>query len=264
MMEITSIKNSLIKEIRSLYRKKERMKSKSFIIEGIKIIEEAIDNNYELKNIVYTDKLFEAKGGSVFFEKVKELDRLVYVNENIFKEISDMENPQGILAIAKFDFDQVSKIEYKDKPFLLFLDELQDPGNMGTIIRTADAFKIDGIVITDGCVDPYNPKVVRATMGSIFRVPIYHTSKSIDGLKDLKKMGMKIYSTALKNSVPIYDVSYKEALVLVIGNESRGVNQDIYSISDKLIRIPMPGQAESLNAGIAASIVMYEGMKQRS
>lgn len=264
MIEITSIKNPIIKEIKSLYRKKKRIESKTFIIEGIKIIEEAIDNDYEIKNIVYTDKLFETRGGSDFFEKIKELEKLVYVSENVFKEISDIENPQGILAVGKFEYNELVNIEFQDSPFLLLLDELQDPGNMGTIIRTADAFNIDGILITEGCVDPYNPKVVRATMGSIFRVPIYYISNAVEELKELRNKGIKVYSTALENSTSIFNVNYKEGALLVIGNESRGVSQDIYSISDGLIRIPMPGQAESLNAGVAASIIMYEAMKQRS
>lgn len=264
MVEITSTKNPLIKEIKSLYRKNERIKTKSFIMEGIKIIEEAIDNNYHIKNIIYTDRLLNIKGGLEFFQTIRNMDELVYVSDNIFKEISDTENPQGILAIGGFELEELSKLKQGEKPFLLFLDGLQDPGNMGTIIRTADAFNIDGIIITDGCVDPYNPKVVRATMGSILRVPIYYTPNGIDGLNHLKDLGIKVYSTSLTESIPIFDIEYNTGFVLIIGNESKGVSDEIYLLSDRLIRIPMPGKAESLNAGIAASIIMYEAMKQRS
>lgn len=263
MVEITSIKNPLVKEVKSLYRKRERMKNRSFIIEGIKIIEEAINNNYRVKNIIYTDRLLNTKDGSEFFKNIEHMNNLVYVPDNIFKEISDTENPQGILAIAKFEFRDLSELNDKESPFLLFLDELQDPGNMGTIIRTADAFNIDGIILTDGCVDPYNMKVVRATMGSIFRLPLYYTSNSIDELNNLKKKGMKVYSTSLEESLPIFDIDYNSGVILVIGNESKGVSGEIFSLSDRLIRIPMPGKAESLNAGVAASIIMYEAMKQR-
>ena len=264
MIEITSMKNPMIKEIKSLYRKKERMRSKSFIIEGIKIIEEAIDHSYPIKNIIYTDKLMNTKGGPEFFQTIKDRGKLIYVGENIFKEISDTENPQGVLAIARFQFEDLDKLIEKENPALIFLDRLQDPGNMGTIIRTADAFSFDGIIITDGCVDPYNPKVVRATMGSIFRLPIYYIEDSLRGLNILKDHGIKVYSTSLEESLPIYEVDYNNGFILVIGNESTGVSDEIYSLSDKLIRIPMPGKAESLNAGVAASIVMYEAMKQRS
>lgn len=263
MLEITSIKNPLIKEIKSLYRKKDRIKDKLFIIEGIKIIEEAINNGYHLKNIVYTDQLLNTEAGAVFFEMIKEFDNLVHVPSNIFKEISDTENPQGILGVAKFQHKTLNDMILKEKPFLLFLDGVQDPGNMGTIIRTADAFKVDGIIITDGCVDPYNPKVVRATMGSIFRVPLYYTSGGLDELKKLKMLNIKVFSTSLEGSVPIYDIDFNDRFVMIIGNESKGVSEDIFSISDKLIKIPMPGKSESLNAGVAASIIMYEVMKQR-
>lgn len=264
MIEITSSKNPLIKEIKSLYRKKDRMKNKSFIIEGIKIVEEAIDNNYSIKNIIYTDQLFKTKDGEDFYQKIKSLENIVYVPDNIFKEISDTENPQGILGIAMYEYNSVEEISKIETPFLLFLDGIQDPGNMGTIIRTADAFNINGVIITEGCVDPYNPKVVRATMGSIFRVPLYYTFKAMEDLMELKKENIKIYSTSLDGSIPIYDADFKEGFILSIGNESKGVSEEIFSLSDKLIKIPMPGMAESLNAGVAASIIMYEAMKQRA
>lgn len=263
MLEITSIKNPLIKEIKSLYRKKSREKNNSFIIEGIKMVEEAIDNSYPIKNIIYTDQLLKIKDGENFFEKIKELDNIIYVPNNIFNEISDTENPQGILGIARFEYKELNRIKSKEKPFLLLLDEVQDPGNMGTIIRTADAFNADGIIITDGCVDPYNPKVVRATMGSIFRVPLYYTSNGIQELNNLKDMDIQLFSTSLTGSIPIYEADFSEGFVLIIGNESNGVSEGIISLSDKLIKIPMLGGAESLNAGVAASIIMYEVMKQR-
>lgn len=263
MIEITSVKNPLIKKIKSLYRKKERMKKNSFIIEGIKIIQEAIDYDYELRNIIYTDQLLSTKEGTEFFDVIKDFHNIIYVPNNIFKEISDTENPQGIMAIAKFNYKTIDEIVNKEKLSLLFLDELQDPGNMGTIIRTADAFNIDGIIITQGSVDPYNPKVVRATMGSIFRVPLYYSSEGINDLNRLKTLGIKAYSTSLEGSLPIYDVDFNENFVLIIGNESKGVSEDYFSLSDKLIKIPMIGKAESLNAGVASSIIMYEVMKQR-
>lgn len=240
------------------------MKTKTFIIEGIKIIEEAIYNNYPIKNIIYTDKLLEVKGGREFFETIKDMKELIYVGDNVFKEISDTENPQGILAVARFSFEDLDKLKDIKNPSLIFLDRLQDPGNMGTIIRTADAFNIDGIIITDGSVDPYNPKVVRATMGSIFRLPIYYIEDSVCGLNSLKDNKLKVYSTSLEGSLPIYDIDYKDGFVLVIGNESTGVSNEVYNLSEGLIRIPMPGKAESLNAGVAASIIMYEVMKQRA
>lgn len=262
MIEITSRNNKLIKDIISLNRKKGRQKHNSFIIEGIKTIEEAIESHYPLKHIVYTDYLLENQEGKNLFGKIEKRENLIYVPRNLFKEISDTESPQGIIGISNIisrDIEEIYELENKS---LLFLDALQDPGNMGTIIRTADAFSIGGIIIREGSVDPYNPKVIRATMGSIFRVPLYFTD-GIEELKNLKSKGVKIYSTSLDGSMPIYKADFKEDFILSIGNESSGVSKEVLSLSNKLIKIPMTGKTESLNAAVAASIIMYEAMKGR-
>ncbi|HZK33633.1 MAG TPA: RNA methyltransferase [Tissierellaceae bacterium] len=262
MIQITSTNNRLIKNIKSLYRKKGRQKHNSFIVEGIKIIEEAIENDYPIKHIVYTDYLLENEEGKALFSKIEKLNNLVNVPENIFKEISDTENPQGIIGITNIVPRDIKEIYDLENKRLLFLDGLQDPGNMGTIIRTADAFSMGGIIIREGSVDPYNPKVIRATMGSIFRVPLYFTD-GIEELKNLKSKGVNIYSTSLDGSIAIYKADFMEEFILSIGNESRGVSKEVLSLSNKLIKIPMTGKTESLNAAVAASIIMYEAMKGR-
>lgn len=262
MIEITSINNKLIKDIKSLYRKKGRQKHKLFVIEGIKIIEEVIENNYPIENIIYTDYLFENEEGKVLFSTLESFNNLIYVPTNVFKEISDTESPQGIIGISKIVSRNIEEIYDLQNKSILFLDEIQDPGNMGTIIRTADAFSIGGIIVKHGSVDVYNPKVIRATMGSIFRVPLYFT-EGIEELKNLKSKGYKIYSTSLSASMPIYDVNFNNKSVLSIGNESKGVSEEVLSLSDTFIKIPMTGKTESLNAAVAASIIMYESMKQR-
>ena len=143
------------------------------------------------------------------------------------------------------------------------LDRIQDPGNLGTIIRTADAFGVDGILISEGSVDGYNPKVVRATMGSIFRVNILHIKKSLNILEELKNRGIKIYSTSLQGKNYIQEINFKIPSLLIIGNESKGVSDELLNMAHSLIKIPMVGKAESLNAAVASSIIMYEAMKQR-
>lgn len=262
MIEITSLKNPIIKEIKGLYRKKDRWESRLFLMEGIKIIEEAISNNINLKYIIFNKKLLSMVDGQNFYSKNTSFSSFINVPDNVFKEISDTDNPQGVLAVGEFKLNSFDNdLDYISS--LLFLDGLQDPGNMGTIIRTSDAFKLNGIILGENCVDPYNPKVVRATMGSIFRVPIYCAKNNIECFMKLKDKGFKIYATSLDGSVPNYEVDYNERYVITIGNESRGVNENILKIADQLIKIPMPGNAESLNAGVAASIIMYEAMKQR-
>lgn len=263
MISITSSSNSTIKEIKSLYRKKERWAKKMFLVEGTKMVEECIDNNYPIENIIYSEELFNKRGGEALFNKINTHNRLIYVPNKLYREISDTESPQGILATVRFRLRSIKDIRLSTKPFMLLLDEVQDPGNMGTIIRTGDAFGIDGIIVTEGCVDIYNPKVVRATMGSIFRMPIYHELDGIKVIEEFKRNNIKIYSTSLEGSEYIQKVNLKDASVIIIGNESKGVSKSLESLADNLVKIPMLGEAESLNAAIASSIIMYEAMRQR-
>lgn len=263
MVYITSSSNPTIKEIKSLYRRKERWEKKSFLVEGIKIVEECIENNYPLSNIIFSEGLYTIRGGESLWEKIKDCGQLIKVSDKLYKEISDTENPQGVMAIARFKPNYIEEIDHIENPFLLLLDQVQDPGNMGTIIRTADAFGINGIIITEGCVDVYNPKVVRATMGSIFRVPTYHHSHGVEIIEKLKKKNISIFSTSLEGDKFIQNVNFNQPSLLIIGNESKGVSQYLEVLADSLIKIPMVGEAESLNAAIASSIIMYEALRQR-
>lgn len=169
------------------------------------------------------------------------------------------------MGICEFNIRDFNEIVNLQKPFMLFLDGIQDPGNMGTIIRTADAFNIDGIILGEGCVDPYNSKVVRSTMGSIFRVPLYICKNSIESLLELKGKGFNIIATSLRG-ISIYNVdfNFNKKFLCIIGNEANGVSPKILDFADRQIKIPMPGNAESLNAGVAASIIMYEAMRSRN
>lgn len=263
MLRISSSSNPKIKEIKSLYKKKERWNKGMFIIEGIKIVGECIDNNYPITDIIYSDELFNINGGEEIFNKIRFYDQLINVPSRLFKEISDTENPQGIMAIAKFRENTIASLFECENPLILLLEGIQDPGNMGTIIRTADAFNIDGIIITEGSVDIYNPKVVRSTMGSIFRVPIYHVLDKTKILKILKDKDYSIYSTSLAGDKYIQEINFRKASLVIIGNESKGVSPVLNSLADKLIKIPIPGDSESLNVGVASSIIMYEAMRQR-
>lgn len=263
MTYVSSSKNPIIKELKSLYKKKDRWTNRLYIIEGIKLVSEAINFGMDIKYIIYTDSFLNINEGTSLYNEICGRDNLVNVPENLFKEICDTENSQGIIAVVSFNLKNKEELLNKENSFLLYLDEIQDPGNLGTIIRSADAFKADGVLLGKGCVDPYNPKVVRATMGSVFRVPLYFIEDN-GFLIELKNKNYKIYATSLEGSVPNYEITYKDNFVIAIGNESRGVKEEIINLSDALIKIPMPGLAESLNAGVAASIIMYEAMKQRA
>lgn len=263
IMEIESPKNPIIKSVKNLKKKKNRYLEGKFIVEGIKIIEEAIDEKIPMDYIIYEDKLLATQEGLSLLEKSKNIKK-IRVSQRVFKELSDTENPQGVLAVVEFKLVDIDLLEVnkRENIFLVYLDGIQDPGNMGTIIRSADAFNIDGIILGPGCVDPYNLKVVRATMGSIFRTKIYSSSDPLGFFNKAKKQGINILATSLEGEELDTGILAGRS-ICIIGNEGSGVGQDILRLSNKAIKIPMPGRAESLNAGVATSIIMYESMKYR-
>lgn len=259
-MDITSVNNNLIKEIKKLYKKRDRIKMGLFIVEGIKMIQEVLDNDYYLEHILYSEKLLSVKNGKDLYETLEGMEISKKVTAEVFNEISDTENPQGVIGISKLKLNDIKSINIEKSSKLIYLDGLQDPGNMGTIIRTADAFNMDGVIIKSGTVDPYNPKVVRSSMGSIFRVPIYYSNSLNEDIDYLKQEGYRFLVTNLEESKDIKEIDFKRSII-VIGNESVGVSRKILEESDQLIKINMPGKSESLNAGVAASIIMYEASK---
>lgn len=255
-MVITSKDNEVIKNIRKLKEKKYRDETGSFIIEGIKIVEEAIEENADINKIVVCNELTETLPQELL-NKIKKYD-VVFTSQNIFKLLSDVTNPQGILAVV--NKNKNASIDFSED-FYLILDNIQDPGNMGTILRTADSINLKQIIVAKGSADCYNPKVVRSTMGAIFRVKVFECdlAQTID---ELKKHKIKILATDLNTNSNIYDTDYERTAV-VIGNEANGVSQEILNLADERIKIPMLGRTESLNAGVATGIILYETVRKR-
>ena len=249
-MIITSKDNEIIKNIKKLKEKKYRLDT--YIVEGIKMVKEAISENQEIELIAIREDFkidFDTKN-----------TKIVTISNKIFNDISDVKTPQGILAVIKKN--QNNQIE-TNQEYILALDSLQDPGNMGTIIRTADSANINQIIINKTTVDPYSPKVIRSTMGAIYRTNIIEVEDLKTTLKEMKSKGFQIITTDLKATQSIYDINYNNKTVVVIGNEANGVSQEILQIADKKVIIPMLGKTESLNASIAASIMIYEYVRQK-
>lgn len=249
-MIITSKDNEIIKNIKKLKEKKYRLDS--YIVEGIKMVKEAINENQKIALIAIREDFkidFDTKN-----------TKIVTISNKIFNDISDVKTPQGILAVIKKN--QNNQIE-TNQEYILALDSLQDPGNMGTIIRTADSANINQIIINKTTVDPYSPKVIRSTMGAIYRTNIIEVEDLKTTLKEMKSKGFQIITTDLKATQSIYDINYNNKTVVVIGNEANGVSQEILQIADKKVIIPMLGKTESLNASIAASIMIYEYVRQK-
>ena len=260
MQVITSKDNELIKHIKKLKDKKERDLSNEYIIEGIKLIQEAIQENAKIKQIIICDdcEKTESIPKDLMYEIAKQ--ECIYVTNKIFETITEVMNPQGILAIIE---KQSKEIQIDDKQdIILALDDIQDPGNLGTILRTADSIGLTQILVSKGTADCYNPKVVRSTMGAIFRVKIIECEDLVKTLKEIKKHKFEIVVSSLQTDNSIYDINYHKK-VIVIGNEANGVKKEIQDLADKKVKIPMLGKTESLNASVATGIILYEYIRQK-
>ena len=260
MQSISSKENELIKHIKKLKDKKERDISNEYVIEGIKLIQEAIQENVNIKQIIVCDDCdkTESMPKDLMYEIAKY--DCIYVTKKIFKYISEVQEPQGILAIIDKN-NSDSEIDYT-QDIIVALDDVQDPGNLGTILRTVDSIGLTQILVSKGTADSYNPKVVRSTMGAIFRIKIIECEDLEKTLKEIKKHKFKVVVTSLQTENSIYEINYNKK-VIVIGNEAKGVEKDIQDLADEKIKIPMLGKTESLNASVATGIVLYEYVRQK-
>lgn len=258
-MIITSKDNEMVKHIRKLKEKKYRDEYGEYIVEGIKLINEAIEENLNVKTIVVCDNCDkEIINQNSMYEVAKH--NCVYVDEKVFNTITEVKNPQGILAVIEKK-DKEKEINYKED-IIVVLDDIQDPGNLGTILRTVDSAGLTQIIVSKKSGDVYNSKVVRSTMGAIFRVNVIESDNLVQTIKEIKKHKFSVISTSLDTDKSIYDMEYKK-VAIVIGNEANGVSKEIQDLSDTRIKIPMLGKTESLNASVATGIVVYEYVRQK-
>lgn len=239
---ITSKTNKKYSKYKSLSDKKFRQKYGLYKVESLKMIEEAIKSEVDIEDIIVSE---ESKYLTLF-------ENPFVIAKELFSELTDMVNSDGLIGIIKIP--EFGEDLFSEK--LLCLDEIKDPGNMGTIIRSAEAFGFTEILLMPGCVDIYNPKTLRASMGSIYRINIKQTNK--DEVLKLKENSYKIISSSLDKSQDIKDININYKYILVIGSESHGISRFFQELSDIFIKIPMQGEVESLNAGVASSILMYE------
>ena len=260
MQSISSKENELIKHIKKLKDKKERDSSNEYVIEGIKLIQEAIQENVNIKQIIVCDDCDKTE--SIPKDLMYEIAKYdcIYVTKKVFKYISEVQEPQGILAVIEKNNSDV-EIDYT-QDIIVALDDVQDPGNLGTILRTVDSIGLTQILVSKGTADSYNPKVVRSTMGAIFRIKIIEFEDLEKTLKEIKKHKFKVVVTSLQTENSIYEINYNKK-VIVIGNEAKGVEKNIQELADEKIKIPMLGKTESLNASVATGIVLYEYVRQK-
>lgn len=260
MQVITSKDNEFVKHVKKLKEKKYRDQSQEFIIEGIKLVKEAIEEKANIKQIIICDNCEDS--GIIPKDLMYEIAKYncVYVTENILKIMSDVNAPQGIMAIIGRN-NKEKDIDYS-QDIIVVLDDIQDPGNLGTILRTVDSIGLNQIVLSKGTADCYNPKVVRSTMGAIFRVKIIECEDLEQTLKETQKNNFKLVVSSLQTKNSLYDINFDKK-VIIIGNEANGVELQIQEMADEKIKIPMLGKTESLNASVATGIILYEYVRQK-
>lgn len=241
---ITSVQNNRVKEWRKLTTKKGRVEANLFLIEGMHLIEEALKSEWEIKEIILAENMDLPSS-------CKDLP-VTAVSNNVFHSLSLINSPQGMIAVIVI---QQQKVTYSDGDLLL-IDAVQDPGNIGTMIRTADAAGFSAVLLGRGTVDIYNDKVIRATQGSLFHIPMY-TVDLLEELKTIKEAGYSVWATALADATLYHETPVGNKTALIVGNEGAGVDQKLIDVSDQIVQIPIFGKAESLNVSVAAGILMY-------
>lgn len=258
---ITSAENSKIKDVcRLMAKKKERHSRGLFVAEGERLVFEVPCER--IVNIFCTDDFAKMRPDMIIPDKTQ------IVSDKVFAKMSDTETPQGVLAVirmpADVSLDMLLKGSDKsNSPLIIFAEDIRDPGNLGTIVRSAEAAGASGIVVNDKSVDIYSPKTVRATMGSIYRMPVFLAKDFHEELMAAKKRGIRLYAAYLGSSISYYEADFTVPCGILIGNEAAGLSKTAAKLADERIIIPMSGEVESLNAAMAASIIAFEAQRQR-
>lgn len=255
---ITSTSNQRVKQLLQLQKKsKARNQEKVFIAEGSRMVRET---PREALQKLYVSETYYNKHRQEF-QKMK--SRPEVLTDTVFAHVSDTKNPQGILAVVRQPDYSLEDMLGKQNPHILILDNLQDPGNVGTIFRTAEAAGVTGILMSRDCVDIYNSKTIRSTMGAVYRMPFLYLEDLQSGISILKENKIHIYAAHLEGKHAYDQEDYRRGTAFLIGNEGNGLNPETARCADTWIRIPMAGQTESLNVAMAAGILMFEVSRQR-
>jgi RNA methyltransferase, TrmH family len=257
--EVTSLANPIIKDIKALSQKKSRDESRTFLAEGLKLVIDALDRGWTIRTLVYA----KAGKGKPLVEKVAARTVAVgglvlEVSEKVMSSITRRDNPQMVAAVFEQRWTPLKDIQPKGSETWIALDRVRDPGNLGTIIRTADAAGAAGVILVGDCTDPFSMETVRATMGSMFALPLVKTTPA-DFLKWKKSVDARLVATHLAGAVDYRTIDYKsKPVILMMGNEQSGLPDELAQAADKLARIPQVGMADSLNLAVATGVMLFE------
>ncbi|MGC9335598.1 MAG: TrmH family RNA methyltransferase [Anaerolineae bacterium] len=266
-MLITSFQNPRVKYVRSLRLRKYRQRERRFLVEGIRIVEEALEKGAPLETLVYAPDLLISERAQALVERVEAGQRLALSGE-VFRSLSDRDQPQGIAAVVRIEERTLEELPLVEDLLLVVVHQLRDPGNLGSIIRTADGAGATAVVVVEPSVDLYDPQTVRATMGSLFALPIVRLEEEgmlgpWYGQVRASGLPLRVVATSAQGPQIYFDVDYQEPLVLLVGSERRGLPEHVRRQADAVVRLPMAGSATSLNVSAAAAALIYEVVRQR-
>jgi len=255
--KISSKDNSLIKLISLLQASaKARKENGLFVLEGLRICKDAYENGIQFDKLIFTKTAYDKFAQEILKFADNSLEN-IQITDALFNKISDTKSPQGIIALVSFAKVKNSKLDKNGR--YIALENVQDPSNLGAVCRTAEALGVSGVIVSSNGCDPFSPKALRASMGTALRLPIIELENFAESLH---ASGLKLYSCVVDaNAQSIDSIKFEDGCVLIIGNEANGITDETKNISNQLITIPMKGNAESLNAAVAASIAMWEMMK---
>lgn len=259
---ITSPSNKSVREVIQLLQKaKVRKEKKLFVVEGVKMFLEAPEERIVK---VYAAESFGKEMPPACREKLAALaGSPEIVSDDIFRKMSDTKTPQGILCVVRQSEYSMDRMLAAKEPLLVLLEDIQDPGNLGTMFRAGEGAGVTGILMSGNTVDIYNPKTIRSTMGSIYRMPFLYTDDMKETIRKLREKGTAVYAAHLQGA-KVYDTcSYRGRTAFLIGNEANGLREETAACADASVRIPMEGKVESLNAAVAASVLLFEAARQR-
>ncbi|MFZ2196088.1 MAG: RNA methyltransferase [Thermodesulfovibrionales bacterium] len=261
--KITSLSNQKIKELLDVRKRKGRDKHSAFIIEGPHLIETAFNSGTRLNDVLFSASFLSKENGQQLLSRLSKHTKHIFeVSEHIIERISDTETTQGIIALSSGRSLSLEDLRPGAEALVVVIDGVQDPGNLGTIIRTSDAAAADAVILLPGTCDAFMQKTVRSTAGSIFNIPVIESDLQ-PLLKWLRVNKIKLAVTSLDADKTIFEERLKGPLALVFGNEAHGVCKEIISAADLLLKVPIYGQAESLNVASAVAVCLYEALRQR-
>ncbi len=260
---ITGKDNSAIKYLRSLSDPKHRKKERSFLIEGVKMVKEALRDRAGVTMLVASPAFMQHSGRALLNLAEARPIEIIWISDRLMDAVSENKTPQPVMAVVMMKEHSSDTLLAHDSKLIIIAHRLQDPGNLGTIIRTAEAVGAAGVALTPNTVDPFSPKAIRASMGSILRLPVAHIGEIDTFVKICKQRGFQIIATVLTDAKAPYDVDLTKPTVVVLGQEGSGLPRSIIADVDHRVRIPMVPSIDSLNVATSSAVLLYEVMRQR-